>query len=230
MNGNGDTVRADPSPQVVDAVASAYYGRKMTAPDAARERAQRSYAAAGVIATTLLAAGGLTDVAERAWYVEAAGFLALGLWVAVGFAYVRAVGAPVAPRGPEAARSASAFVDAALLNTSTELAEIERRHEKARLWGIAAIAVTIAAVALVLFVPQSQERIDATVLVSRDGGAALAGVCGGAPPARGRVAAELDAASLGEDYVELRLDPPTCGRSEAHVRLPRAAVLAVRER
>lgn len=204
---------AEPAPEMVGAVADAYFAKEIGAPSAARERAQRAFSISGAIATTLLAAGVFTDVATSSDLVKIVGLVTLLLWVVAGSLFTYAVASPVRRVGQDKRSEASEFVSAVLDGAKRERAEIDCRSKWAHGAAGLALLATVATLLLILFgsVPTSKGKL----LLAHRGATDVRQRCPDA--VRGNwVEGEVQVTTLDEDFVVIE---PAGNCRSAHVRL-----------
>jgi hypothetical protein len=222
------TSQPDPrrtSSVAVDAVAGAYYANEVGAAAAARERAQRSYTIAGALATTLLAAGAFTGLADRSATVKAVGLLALVLWALAAALYGRAISTPITRLEGEAL-TAEGFVAHALEVARQERDAVDARLRVAQICALLACAATFAVLVLAFFVPA--ERTGDAVLLSERGRATVALACS-IDPANDALAAGVESGSLSGEYVRVHIRAGACERdAEVELLLPKADVVGVK--
>jgi hypothetical protein len=217
--------RGRPAATAVEAVAAAYYANEVGAASAARERAQRSYAIAGALATTLLAAGAFTGIADRSAFIKGVGLAALVLWGLAAALYARAIATPIKQLEPEKLRDPGGFVEHALTVARAERQAVDGRLNAAQICGGFASLATLATLLLAFFVPA--ERTGRSVLVSQRGRETVALVCA-IDPSTTILPGEVDSRSLAQEYVRLHIPGGACDKSApVELLLPKSDVLGV---
>jgi hypothetical protein len=207
------------------AVVGAYYPRAIAVADGARAKAQSAYTIASAIAAALVAAGILTDLGERAWYVQLAALAALAAWLLTAVLFMQAVAEPVNLSLPSLIPTADGFIDAVLAAARKEREAIEHRVVIATFATVGAVILTVLAFVLVVAIPITTS-VHGTVLLTEEGVSTIEKTCN-RPVAT--IAGELDPGALTDRYVPIELDAGTCADDSVVVRLPQRFVLAVRD-
>ena len=212
--------------EVREAVVSAYYARTMASSDAARQRAQAAYGIASALAVGIGAAGLFGDIGDRSLGVQIAAVLALMTWLIAAGLFLHTVSSPfeiqVTPQS-----DADAFVDEALRTIRGERKAIDRWQRRAQAASAVAALVTVLAFGAALQFTNADEQQAATVMLSRDGVAAVSAVCGHhVDVLRGEVAP----AGLDAEFVEVHVARGVCGHTPTRLAVSRdeVAVVALR--
>jgi hypothetical protein len=214
-----------PATTAVEAVAAAYYTNEIGAAAAARERAQRSYAIAGALATTLLAAGAFTGIADRSALIKGVGLAALVLWGFTAALYARAIATPVEQLEREKFLDPEGFVEHALAVARTERQSVDGRLSDAQICAAFASLATLATLLLAFFLPA--ERTGRSVVISERGRETVGLACA-IDPSTTVLPGEVESSSLSQEYLRVHISGGACDKSATvDLLLPKGDVLGV---
>lgn len=184
------------------AVADAYYRKAIDAPEAARRRAQGAYAIAGAVAAAVVTAGAFGDLAGRPLSVRLLGAMALIAWIATAALFMRAVAAPFKSLRKELFSKLD-FVNEVMGKAESEREAVDDRQLLARSAAALASFLTVAVVALALFLPAASDAKAGMVDLSPGEQKSLSALCG--EPVPEVMTGEIDEGSSGDDT--LSFDP-----------------------
>jgi hypothetical protein len=202
-----------------------YYPRVISAPEAARNRAQAAYTIASAVAAALIAAGLLTSLYRRPTLVKVMGSLALVGWFLAAGAYVWAVAAPARLRLKESAQDARSFVHLVLQDAIDERTTIDRRQGFANVIASVAAVLTAAAFISALLSGSPERRLQpGLVITSETGARSVETICG---QRLSRLEGRIDLDTLNDQLVAIDVRPGECGGRWITVRIPRADVAGV---
>ena len=217
---------ATTEPEVDDSVASAvvgaYYPKLVSSVDAARSRAQSAYAIANALAGGLVGASLFTVFANAPTYVDALGFGAIAVWIVAAGLYVRAIASPLLqPTGDVSDKSV--FVRDILKNASTERTTIDHRQRDANLASIAAVILTAASFALLLFGPVG--TVKGTIDLTPAGVTQVSAVC---LRPLSSLSGDIVRSSLTQSLVVIEVKTSACTLDVSEIRLPLTDIADIR--
>jgi hypothetical protein len=201
--------RGEINSEVLKTVVGAYYGAKLEAPKAARTNAQNAYTIAAAVAAAVVAAGAFVDLSSRPTSVQILGAAALAVWLITAALFMWAVAAPSEDAsGLAGTNEATEFVKEAMRRAKNETAAINDRQFFARISAGAASVLTVAALALGLFLPPASTTKDVTVRLDPAEQASLTELCGKSVPTV--VSGTTDTKDDGDGTIEFDPEENAC--------------------
>jgi hypothetical protein len=215
--------RGTVSSEVYQAVATAFYTRKITGPDQARSRAQAAYAIGSAFAAGLVGVATLAGLATTSGLLRGIGGLSALVWVIAAAFYLHAITIPVRSRVPLlSASTRTEFVDQVVELVDEERLTIDGRQRRANMF--AAIAAGLTAAFFIGNLIGLGREVQGTVLID-----AATKTGGSLPCDRSALEGMIDVSSLRTEYVIVNVEGSACGGQSLKVRIPRTKVLALVE-
>jgi len=223
MSDAPDLTRDELSPDAVKAIVDAYYPNALATGDRLRTRALNGFTVASAVAAALVAAGLVTGLGRLGGPLEAAGVLAVVLWLAAAAAYLWAVTGRVAADKRPAAQSDAELANRRLDRANREVDALAPRIQRGFFLTLCGLTVTIVAIVIAAFAPPDPRQW-ATVTLTTDGAQELGRVCG---KRRSTVRARVDPDRLGRNLIAFRIVAKDCGGRRLDVYLKHSFITTI---
>jgi hypothetical protein len=222
-------MNATARPEAIDkdalkSIIGAVYPTMLAEPATVRTRAQSAYAIASAIATALITAGVLADIAEFSLWVQVLGTAAVATWMFTAAMFInisRRVTKIPRVEGDQLLTETE-FVSQALNLAVTEAEALESQLSQAAKATHSALALTALALFLAAFMPIESQNPVSSVQLTAAGTALVKQAC---PGATERISGELKVATLADDYAELVTEE--CGDEAVTLRIPPKYIASV---